>query len=293
MIHLLQKMVACFFVMLSILACSEENFPQIEKQLPVAVMRDFAQRFGDVSIASYTIYSEDIEIKFTDAGQNQSTAFYVDNQWSMTVTNLSDLEKLPRLISKQLSQTPYAKLNPEQILGIERIERRELSHVLYTLKFTYPYHEYQRMYHEVLLNEDGTQLLVRRECSNDQRNFVSLVQSELDYIQVHYAGADIRGYINDGGDDCFLFVHDGILKQIYFDNTNRNRPEEWSWKKTISPLPVDASIPASVLAHLKATDPTFHYTEVFFIETPDGNGYMFIDGESANRLGYTIGDGSV
>lgn len=275
-----------FSGLLFLTACSEEDLSP-ENKLPLAVEKDFLQRFGDVAITSRNFFNgtnpKEIEINFTNKENNEASAYYIEGQWKLTITEIKDLSKLPDPVLSSFKSSPYGEISPQKIENIERVERSELAHQLYDIKFTYPVKDAENMYHELLFNEDGYMFPVFNYQLNEQRWFRCLEECQLEFIREHYSNADIRTFLNDMGNNSYLFLQSDTLKFIAFDNDN-------SWRKTTYRLSLDTAIPDQVQKHLKADDPNFHYTEIYYMESPTGNAYTFIDGNSDIRLGHIIGE---
>lgn len=275
-----------FSGLLFLTACSKDDLSP-EDKLPLAVEKDFFQRFGDVPITSRNFFNgmnpKEIEINFTNKENNEASAYYVEDQWKLTITEIKDLNKLPAPVLSSFKSSPYGEISPQKIENIECVERSELAHQLYDIKFTYPVKDVENLYHELLFNEDGYMFPVFNYQLNEQRWFKYLEEDQLEFIREHYAQADIRTFLNDMGNNSYLFLQSDTLKLIAFDNDN-------SWRKTTYRLSLDTAIPDKVEKQLKADDPNFHYTEIYYTESPTGNAYTFIDGNSDVRLGYIIGE---
>ena len=108
--------------------------------------------------------------------------------------------------------------------------------------------------------------------------------SDIEWISEHYSGANVLGYVNDGGDDNYLIMYNRVLKSVLFDSNDINA----RWKETRYALSKDMTVPSRVLDKLHTLHPDFTYTEIKVVETPNGDYYTFVDGTRKDRLGYII-----
>ena len=70
--------------------------------------------------------------------------------------------------------------------------------------------------HYVFLNDDGSLLAKLTSIPNDPISFVRLTQSHFDFITERYKNAEIRGYIDNSGNQKYIIYHEGSLKYIFF-----------------------------------------------------------------------------
>ncbi len=139
-------------------------------------------------------------------------------------------------------------------------------------------------FHTLVIDSEG---LVLKSCGYELCDIAWMepFPSDIDWISEHYRDATVLGYVYDRGWDNYLIMHNGMLKSVFFDSNNRGA----KWKETRYALPEDVTIPDRVLDALHAINPDFTYTEITFVETPNGNYYTFVDATRPDRLGYNIG----
>ena len=121
---------------------------------------------------------------------------------------------------------------------------------LYTLHFLYQWKNVKDMTHYVCLNDDGMFLAVYTWTPNDPTWFVDLPKAHFDFIYKKYDGSEIRGY----------------------------------------EISLDTKVPDNVARVLKRDNPDFVYTNLYYIESPEGNAYFFQDKNDDRELGYTIAE---
>lgn len=76
------------------------------------------------------------------------------------------------------------------------------------------------------------------------------------------------------------------MKQVQFDSNELAT----RWKETRYALPKVVTVPSRVFDKLHMLHPDFTYTEISFVEAPNGNYYTFVDGTTPDRLEYNIGE---
>ena len=137
--------------------------------------------------------------------------------------------------------------------------------------------------HTLVINSDGT---VIKSCEYELNDnaYVRPLPTDIDWISEHYRGATVLGYVNDLGYDNYLIMHNGVLKSVLFDSNNLDA----KWKETRYALPDGTAVSSHVRDTLHTKYPDFTYTEVFVVENPGGNFYLFIDGTRADRFGHYI-----
>lgn len=271
-----------FAFIVGLVACDSNEWKDETEQLPAAVKQDFEQRYGGAAVVTsfHALACGIHELDFTDKENGQASAFYEDEQWKLSVTQIDNMDHLPPAVRNGLEESPYAQAQMEEM---ERMERRELSYALYRFCFKFPLHHTPDVVHEVFMNEDGVLLHTFHYNLVDQRWFVSLKDEQLNFIKEHYAQADIRAYLHVSEGDTYFFTHEGRLKQITFRNDNQ-------WKETRFELPADTPLPTHVTDWLQKNDPTFRYTQVHYIESPSGNAYWLVDKNADNEKGYILGE---
>jgi len=62
------------------------------------------------------------------------------------------------------------------------------------------------------------------------------------------------------------------------------------WKETRYEISLDTKVPDNVARVLKRDNPDFVYINLYYIESPEGNAYLFQDKNDDRELGYTIAE---
>ncbi|WP_455638238.1 hypothetical protein [Parabacteroides sp.] len=271
-------------LLICITACDKDN-TTIEDEIPAAIKNDFSARYPSAKILSFQIYSSGIDqITFNDSVQNETLVSYVDENWKMAYTEIKDIQQLPWEVQSTFAEHGY---RDAQNVYIYKTERNGMTRALYTLHFTYPWKGYNNMEHNVYINDDGLYLTTLRSIPNETRGFINLPEDHFKFIAEKYKGAEIRGYMNDGEHQYFI-LHNDTIKYVFFGgNVATNRG---FWKETRYELSIDTPIPDNVEKILKHDNPDFTYTNLYYIESEDGNAYHFQDKNRDNELGYIIGE---
>ena len=289
----------CLFVsgllaiaMVTLVSCNSENdIPTIEEnELPEAIAQDFNSRYGDNTIEHVYTGSDfyrhtgqrETMVYSKDKAGNELMVAYVDNVWNRTVKTLSGINDLPSTVRwsffKELTGTAKYEFHEISEVSQACISGRYyvLCYLVYDLSVP--------SVHTLVIDGEGT---VLKSCGYELNNtaYVRPFPADIDWISERYKGATVLGYVNDGGRDNYLIMHDGVVKSVLFD-TNNVDPK---WKGTKYALPKGVTVPTCVLDTLHTLYPDFTYTEVTFTETPNGDYYTFIDGTRPDRLGYNIG----
>lgn len=279
---------AVLFCMLLVCAtsCDKEERDLTEDNLPAAIQKDLSERYPGAEIkTSYKLSDGLLQIDFTDEIQNQGSVYYTNETWKMTHTKLFDSGQLPLKVQQAFYNSGYGNAKIEDIYETKRdgIER-----TVYTLHFKYRWKKVEDVEHYVFINDDGL-LLSTISCKpNDPCWFINLPAAHFDFITKKYKGAEIRAYINEASIHVYLILHEGIIKKVSFRGES---PDERDfWKETRYEISLDTKIPENVIQNLKRTDPDFTYTNLYYIESGEGNAYLFEDQKRDNNLGYIIGE---
>lgn len=277
---------------LTLVSCNSGNdVPTVkENELPEAIANDFNSRCVDNTIEhvytgsdSYRHTGQQETMVYSkDKSGNELFVAYVDNVWDRTVKTLSDINDLPSDVQwsffKELTGT--AKYEFQEISEVSQAcingKYYVLCYLLYDLSVP--------NVHMLVIDGEG---IVLKSCGYELNNnaYVRPLPADIDWISERYKGATVLGYVNDGGRDNYLIMHDGVVKSVLFDSNNIDP----RWKETRYALPNGVTVPTRVLDTLHTLHPDFTYTEITFTETPTGNYYTFIDGTRPDRLGYNIG----
>lgn len=275
--YLLVCMLLCFT------ACEKDN-SSIEDEIPVAIKSDFSKRSPSAEITTFNNYSNNIcLIDFIDQEQNKASAWYDNEDWKMTYTQINDIQRLPFEVLNAFMGTPYCDAKE---IKIAKTERAGIEKGLYMIHFQYRWKDVENVEHYVFISEDGLLLSTFTWKPNDTRWFVKLPQDHFDFITKKYNGAEIKGYVNNAGEHEYFILHNDTIKYVTFRG---NVSTDWRfWKETRYELNKDTKIPDNVATALTHIDPDFTYTNLYYIESNDGNWYFFQDKNKDNELGYTI-----
>lgn len=285
------KRTACFYhvltcmLLICITACDRDN-SKIEDEIPTAIKNDFSERNPSAQIRTAQTYSDDLYlIEFTDQEHNEAMTWYTDDTWKMTYTEIPDLQHLPAEVQNTFYTLGYGDA---QNVEISKTERDGIAKALYTLHFQYRWKKEENMEHYIFINDDGFYLTKFTWIPNDTRWFPILPQAHFDFIAKKYNGAEIRGYVNNGGYFEYFILHNNTLKCVTLRGEDATDRE--FWKETRYELSIDTKIPENVTRVLEQNDPKFIYTHLYYIESGEGNAYFFQDKNRDNELGYTIGE---
>lgn len=274
-------------LLICITACDRDN-SEIEDEIPATIKNDFFVRNPSAQISAAQTYSDDLYlIEFTDQEQNEAMAWYADDTWKMTYTEMADLQQLPAEVQNTFYTLGYYDA---QNVKISKTERAGIAKGLYTLYFQYRWKKVENMEHYIFINDDGFYLTKYTWTPNDTRWFPVLPQAHFDFIAKKYNGSEIRGYINNGGYFEYYILHNDTLKCVTLRGEDATDRE--FWKETRYEISIDTKIPENVAKVLKHNDPDFTYTHLYYIESREGNAYFFQDKNRDNELGYTIGENS-
>lgn len=86
-----------------------------------------------------------------------------------------------------------------------------------------------------------------------------------------------------------LSLHNDTLKFVSF--RGEDETDYYFWKETNGMKSVQISkVPDNMARVLKRNNPDFVYTNLYYIESPEGNAYFFQDKNDDRELGYTIAE---
>ena len=272
-------------------SCNSENETPINyNSLPEVIANDFNNRYGANNIEH--IYTgtdfyrhtgqQETYVYCKDKPGNELLVVYVDNVWNRSMLTLSDINKLPdnvqKLLSNELPDTAY------EFWKIKEISQACISGKYYELCYIVQDSSMNKNWlHTLVIDSEGT---VLKSCEYELNNnaYVRPFSTDIDWISEHYRDATVLAYVNDLGCDNYLIMHNGVLKSVLFNSNNLDA----KWKETRYALPEGTAVSSHVLDTLHTKYPDFTYTEVFVVENPGGNFYLFIDGTRADRLGHYI-----
>lgn len=288
--HLLCVLAVAITFVLS--SCNSENETPVNyKSLPEVIANDFSNRYGTNNIEHVCTGTDfyrhagqqETYVYCKDKAGNELLVVYVDNVWNRSMLTLSDINKLPDNVWKRFSKELPNSAKYE-FLRIKEITQACISGKYYELCYLVQDSSMDKSWvHTLVIDSEGTLL---KSCDYELNNnaYVRPFTADIDWITEHYKGARVLAYINDLGFDSYLIMHDGVIKSVSFDS---NYPDA-KWEETRYALPEGTTVSSHVLDTLHTKYPYFTYTEVFVIENPGGNFYLFIDGTRADRLGHYI-----
>ena len=272
-------------------SCNSENETPVNyNSLPEVIAKDFNNRYGTNNIKQVYTGTEfyrhtghqETFVHCKDKAGNELLVVYVDNVWNRSMLTLSDINKLPdnvqKILSNELPDTAY------EFWKIKEISQACISGKYYELCYIVQDSSMNKNWlHTLVIDSEGT---VLKSCEYELNNnaYVRPFSTDIDWISEHYRDATVLAYVNDLGCDNYLIMHNGVLKSVLFDSNNLDA----KWKETRYALPEGTAVSSHVLDTLHTKYPDFTYTEVFVVENPGGNFYLFIDGTRADRLGHYI-----
>lgn len=265
-------------------ACNKED-GAIE-DIPRAIRNDLARRFPEIEIGNYQLGPDGLsQINFTDKQQNEASVWYADEIWKMTHTKIEQLQQLSPAARSTFENSGYGDAS---LLDIYQTEREGMEKSLYTLHFRYRWHKVENVEHYLFINDDGRLLATFTWIPNDPSANVKLPKAHFDFIAQKYKGAEVRGYVNNGGSHEYFILHRDTLKYVFFGGEVAT--DKGFWKETTYELRIDTQVPENVARRLKQDDPDFIYTNLYYIESEAGNAYLFQDKNRENELGYRIAE---
>ena len=275
--YVLVCMLLCFT------ACDKHN-SSIEDEIPAAIKSDFSKRSPSAEITAFNNHSNNIcQIEFLDKEQNEASTWYDNEDWKMTYTQISDIQQLPFEVLSAFMDTQYRDVKN---IDISKTERAGIDTGLYMIHFLYHRKNVENVEHNVFISEDGLLLSTFTWKPNDTRWFVNLPQDHFDFITEKYNGAEIKGYVNNAGEHEYFILHNDTIKYVTFGGTVST---DWGfWRETRYELNKNTKTPDNVATALTHIDPDFTYTNLYYIESNDGNWYFFQDKTRDNELGYNI-----
>lgn len=255
-----------------------EAFYGMSEDWKIEVLRRLPEAFVEV-------VEEFSQINVIDKDQNEASIWYVDDIWKMTRTKIADFNQLSLEAQTVFENSKYRFA---QFENIYKTEREGMDRSLYTLHFLYQWKNVKDMTHYVCLNDDGMFLAVYTWTPNDSTWFVDLPKAHFDFIYKKYDGSEIRGYQNNGGYYDYFVLHNDTLKFVSF--RGEVETDYYFWKETRYEISLDTKVPDNVARVLKRDNPDFVYTNLYYIESPEGNAYFFQDKNDDRELGYTIAE---
>lgn len=287
------RLTNCFYwfgaclVGISLTACTPDDRLD-EKNLPEIIRRDFSNRAPLAEILHFGYLPEELtQIDFRDAQHNPASAWYEGESWKMTHTKVNSISQLSAEAQHTFANSGYGDAH---LLDIYKTEREGMEKSLYMLHFLYRRKQVSDLEHYVFINDDGLFLATFTWVPNDPCAMIRLSKDHFDFIAEKYKGAEIRGYINDGGRHEYFISHRDTVKYVFFGG--EARADKGFWQKTTYELGKDTEVPEHVIRILNRLAPGFTYTNLYYKESEEGNAYLFKDKNRADELGYSIAEKS-
>lgn len=275
------------FLAISLTACDPDNRMD-EKILPEAIRNDFLKRVPLAEILDFQSYSEGLsQIDFRDEQHNPGSVWYLGDTWTMTHTKMNTIFQLSPEAQNAFAHSGYGDA---RLLDIYKTERTRIEKSLYMLHFQYRWKQVENLEHYVFINDDGLLLATFTWPPNDPCAIIRLSEDHFDFIAEKYTGAEIRGYINNGGRHEYFIFHRDTVKYVFFGGERRT--DKGFWEKTTYELGLDTPVPENVIQTLRRVDPDFTYTNLYYKESEEGNEYLFKDKNRDDELGYWIAEES-
>lgn len=271
-------------LLLCITSCSNDDQDDIKKDIPLAIQQDFKKRYPSGSILSFNNYeSGTCDVKFLDEDKNEGECVYLNEVWKMSHVRIKDINRLPSKVQNTFNNTQY---RGTELIDVYKTDRAGIERSLYTLHFLYPWHKIKDMTHNVLINDDGFYLDAITSSLNNPLWWSSLSADQFDFIAKKYKGSEVRGYVNNTGSHEYFVLHEGILKYVFFREVDVSL--RGFWDQTKYELDIETKIPENVINCLKYEYPDFNYTNIYYVEAPDGDSYWFIDKDDPSEKGYIV-----
>ena len=263
-------------------ACDNDDEPEVnEVQLSPEAQKDIHTRFEGAIIKAVRRLQGDptpgTEVDLVDIHGNEVSIFYQHSQDpSLTVTHFASFDNLPEPVKNAFMKSHYKDIDKQQIKNIECDDYAVLNKKMYKLEFYANVGKWENRYTMTLFNEDGFMLPdyhLGEGLINDSWKFKVINMEEVHFIESHY-GKDIRAFNHDRGYSSYYVMDKDVLKYVRF--------RDHTWKGTTYLLPESQEVPEDILKELYQTAPDFEYTEIYLVETPNGQGYKFCNeiGES-------------
>ena len=264
-------------------ACSNDDVETPQEKLSAAVEKHLQECYADAEIKSFQNWANGwvpgTEVNLVDKNGNEVSIFYRDFKvLSLTVTKFARFENLPPSVRTAFYASPFGDMKKERIDKIECDDYAQLPNKMYRMEFTYYVPGSGELFTQLTFNADGYLLPVNHGFTNAAWSNPVVDRGEIEYIDGHY-GVDIRSYENLGGTNSYYVMDHNILKKVKF--------RDKKWKSTVYPMSLDTEVPENLLKRLRELEPDFQYVTLNRVETPNGDGYQFLND---NGKGYILGD---
>lgn len=283
--NFINYLISCIFL-LSISGCNSEKQIDEEDNIPATIKNDLLKRHPSAHITSFHNYSDGVfDINFTDGEQNEASIHYKNGEWKLTYTNLKNFEQLPLQVQNTFKNSQYRNAH---LINIHKTERVGIEQDMYTLYFKYPWKDVKDLVHYVFINGDGLFLKTLTSTPPDQTYFVDLPSIYSEFIKEKYKDAEIKGYVYNNGYQEYIILHQDTLKYVLFYGVVTTNND--FWVRTTYELSKNTQIPDNIRNKLQEIYPNFPYTNLYYIESNEGNAYSFINKDDDRESGYIIGE---
>lgn len=265
-------------------ACSnDDDMDMPQEKLSAKVEQHLLQCYPDAEIRSFYNWPNGkipgTEVNLIDKDGNEVSIFYrYFKDLSLTVTKYAHFDNLPPSVRHAFYLSPFGNMKKDRIDNIECDDYAQLPNKMYRFEFTYYVPDFGELYTQLTFNADGYMLPVNHGFTNKAWSNPDINQGDVTFINKHY-GVDIRSYDNLGGTNSYYVMDHDILKQVKFRDNK--------WESTVYPLPLYTEVPANILKRLYELEPDFQYVTLNRVESPNGDGYQFLN-DKGN--GYILGD---
>lgn len=283
----------CVIGLGALCSCDSSSTPDDNAtSLPTQISDDLAKRCpGNTIEKTFTFTgsdfyghsdSEKTYVYSVDKNKDEWLVIYTDRSWSRTIHTLKDVNTLNEAVRFRLFNDFQEDIK-NGFSEIKEVSQNCINGKYYILRYVSDIPSAKNCEHTIVMGADGKVLKLTTYQLNNIDD-VRPLASDIDWIAKHYDGASVAAYVNDMGNDDYITMHNGVVKNICFKSYGSER----KWEKTEYDLPQGETVPTTVLDNLNASAPGFNYTQVTVTETPIGKSYTFIDGTSPERIGHII-----
>lgn len=254
-------------------ACnSNDDAEALDEQLTPEVAQHLKDYYEGAKIRTVHNWKNDTHpgtaVELSDKEGNEVSLFFRDfKELSLTVTKFSRFDNLPSSVRNGFLASPYGEMEKDRINKIECDDYAQLPNKMYRFEFTNFVPDFGALFTQLTFNADGYMLPENHSFVNQAWFHPCIDTDEIDFINNHY-GADIRSYDNNGGFNDYHVVDHEVLKKVTFRD---------GWHSTVYSVPLDTEVPAGSLKKLYELEPDFKYVTLRREESPNGNGYLFLN----------------
>lgn len=199
----------------------------------------------------------------------------------MTNVKIENYQQLPQKVQNTFSKLKFKNV---AIQSIYKTDRSQINGELYSFRIQRQIGTSNNVECDVFINGEG--LLFEPSYTihpNDPVNFWNLPESHFTFIKEKYPDSEIKGYVNNAGQHNYFICQEGLIKYILL--IGEDETYNYFWRNTSYEIDIHSKIPENVLNHL---DPNFNYTNIYRFENNESTQYLFVDGNSDDKLGYFV-----